>query len=175
MESWLGRPFNLLLPIVRTFPFAHHMLQQWGKSVQQWRRHWRTAETYYGYGPCCVPWHGVTGSRLSATRHAAASTNSRPGTNPPDGDRSENQSSQLAKITPAANLAVSLGWQWQWRSTVGILHISSAGPASEVHFITFMYVRHVFFPRKKTQKETATILQLNGCAIPSYIYVSYDL
>lgn len=56
----------------------------------------------------------------------------------------------------------------------GILYISSAGPTSDVHFITFMYVRHVFFPRdKKKNRETAT-LQLNGVvSIRRTIYLPF--
>jgi hypothetical protein len=66
---------------------------------------------------------------------------------------------QLALAGPALILQMEIGEPVKPISQtqpqhIGILHISSAGPTSEVYFITFMYVRHVFFfPERKTEKQ----------------------
>lgn len=160
MESWLGRPFNSFLPIVRTLPFAHHMLQQWGKSAQQWRRHY-IGEQRRTLLPAR---HGVTGSRLDDMQQLI----------PPHGDRRTSQvkPSQLAKGNTAANLAVSLGWQRQWRSTV-VASCTSAQLAQHLMFISSHLCMYdmCFSPEtKKNPRETAK-LQLNGVvSIRSTIY-----
>ena len=78
------------------------------------------------YGPC-VPWHGVTGSRLLyCTRHAAAELN------PPRWIGEPVNCKPISPKHPSANLAVSLGWQW--------LHI-------------YVCTTRVFPQGKKTEKQ----------------------